>query len=642
MSSQLFSDDRMLQNILAREQEIERLADPYARVDALNAFCLDFMDSMEFTERCFEKVQQCAGLLETIDYPKGKAWNTMHLASYYWAKADPDASLACCDKVLTLFKGVVDPEGVSYCKQLQAINHIYKGNYQDAFQAAFEAVRKTEKRAPSLMKCWAVFGLGVLYSETRDLVSARTNFEQALNAAREINHSYGIARSLCTLGGLIVAEGNQEEGRRMILESVDKFREIGHRIGLSRALNDLGVLCRTQKNYAEAERYLQESFEIRRALGHKQGQITSAFELGQLLLCKEEFKASTDWLLSALKLAEEVNARSKAYAIHKALASAYKGMGEMSKAFSHLEHYVEIQAQVLGQETARKLREMETRIVAEKAEKEAEIERLKNVELKNAHDALSEKNKDIFESLQYARYLQTAILTSSAHIREQLKDSFVFYRPKDVVAGDFYWLEHDNKSGKIFIAAADCTGHGVPGAIVSIVCSDALNRAVRESGESDPGRILDLSRELIVQAFGKSPVNLRDGMDISICTINPSNGKVQWAGANSPLWYTRQGEMLELIPDKQPAGFAEHAKSFTTHSISPDKGECLYLFSDGFADQFGGEKGKKFKYRQLKELLLSNAHLSMEEQSEKLAKVFDDWKGPLAQTDDVLVVGIRL
>jgi hypothetical protein len=270
-------------------------------------------------------------------------------------------------------------------------------------------------------------------------------------------------------------------------------------------------------------------------------------------------------------------------------------------------------------------------------------------ELKSKHEIIEEKNKEITDSINYAKRLQDAILPPKKMIDEFLKDNFILFKPKDIVAGDFYWAE---KVGNyFFIAAADCTGHGVPGAMVSVVCSSALNRTVKEFGIVDPGKILDKTTDLVLETFEKSDEDVKDGMDISLLAVafsaraeNESGRIIEsitWSGANNPLWYFENDELKELKADKQPIGKSDHRKPFTTHSL-PLSLSALFLFTDGYADQFGGEKGKKFKYKPFQDILIQNSSQPMETQKNKLDTVIELWKGDLEQNDDICIIGVRI
>ena len=248
------------------------------------------------------------------------------------------------------------------------------------------------------------------------------------------------------------------------------------------------------------------------------------------------------------------------------------------------------------------------------------------------------KNKEITDSINYARRIQQAILPPESKINNHLKNNFILYLPKDIVAGDFYWLEA--KEDRVLFAAADCTGHGVPGAMVSVVCNNALNRSVREYDLTDPGKILDKTREIVIQEFEKSDEEVRDGMDIAICSL--IGDKLEYAGAHNPLWIVRNGVLLETKANKQPIGKFDNLLPYTTHSFVLEKGDTVYIFSDGYPDQFGGEKGKKYKSGNFKKFLLSIQEDSMEKQLTLLIAEFEKWRGSMEQIDDVCVIGLRI
>lgn len=277
-------------------------------------------------------------------------------------------------------------------------------------------------------------------------------------------------------------------------------------------------------------------------------------------------------------------------------------------------------------------------------------------EVETQKELIEVKHLEIQASITYAKRIQSAILPSPKLVKEYLVDSFIMYKPKDIVAGDFYWIERSpsltlpegkgvsplsvESEGAILFAACDCTGHGVPGAMVSVVCNNALNRSIKEHGLTDPGEILTKTREIVIQEFEKSDEEVKDGMDIALCSLK--GHQLQYAGANNPLWICRNGEILITKPDKQPIGSFRSSNPFTTHFVDLQKGDIVYIFSDGYADQFGGEKGKKYKAAKLKELLLFNNHLEMEKQKEVLENSFEEWRGNLEQVDDVCIIGVRI
>jgi serine phosphatase RsbU (regulator of sigma subunit) len=273
-------------------------------------------------------------------------------------------------------------------------------------------------------------------------------------------------------------------------------------------------------------------------------------------------------------------------------------------------------------------------------------------------EIIEQSHREIKDSINYAKRIQSAILPPNKVVMKYLVRSFILYKPKDIVAGDFYWMEslqQSNNRELILVASCDCTGHGVPGAMVSVICNNALNRSVREFKLTDPGEILNKTREIVIQEFEKSDDDVQDGMDISLAVldINKKDNLIagKWAGANNPLWILRKktGAIEEIKADKQPIGKYDKLEDFNTHEVALNKGDSIYLFTDGFQDQFGGNSdedrekgGKKFKPARFKNLLISIKDQPMDQQKELIDQAFNDWKGRLDQVDDICIIGIQV
>ena len=268
------------------------------------------------------------------------------------------------------------------------------------------------------------------------------------------------------------------------------------------------------------------------------------------------------------------------------------------------------------------------------------VEKQKEVELQN--EKISELYEEVTDSIKYAKGLQDAILPPDEFVKEAMPDAFVLFKPKDIVSGDFYWIE--KKNGKVYFAAVDCTGHGVPGAFMSIVGYNALNEALRTN--DDPGGILDalnkgISKTLHNNAMGSTT---KDGMDLALCSYDAKTRKLEYAGAYNPLYLIRDGEMEQLKADKFAIGgyYEDPSKKYTNHVIQLEEKDYIYVFSDGYPDQFGGPKGKKFMYKRFREYLLTLNGKSMPEQKDFLNNTLEQWKGPLEQIDDILVIGMYI
>ncbi|HMQ75223.1 MAG TPA: SpoIIE family protein phosphatase [Flavobacteriales bacterium] len=282
------------------------------------------------------------------------------------------------------------------------------------------------------------------------------------------------------------------------------------------------------------------------------------------------------------------------------------------------------------------------RILEQKVrERTEEVVRQKE-EVERQSRKVVELYKNVTDSIRYAKRLQESILPPERKIRELLPRSFVFYRPKDIVSGDFYWFER--VADRTVFAAVDCTGHGVPGAFMSLVGHNGLNQAVRESDALRPSAILRALNRIAFDALHKDRDQsmVRDGMDMALCVYDPHTRTLDYAGANCPLYLVRDRDVIQYAPDKIPiGGFELHGQSFTDHRIQLQEGDVVYIFSDGYADQFGGPKGKKFLYRRFRELLVAISNEPLEAQKRALLEAFMDWKGAHEQVDDILVIGMR-
>jgi len=268
--------------------------------------------------------------------------------------------------------------------------------------------------------------------------------------------------------------------------------------------------------------------------------------------------------------------------------------------------------------------------------------RERTIEIEKQRDQISLQKKEITDSIEYAEKIQTAVLPKKEFIDKLLSEYFILFKPRNIVSGDFYWL---NRIGdRIILVAADCTGHGVPGAFMSMLGISILNEIASQKQTIDAGRILDTLRDHLTRTLrqtGKEE-DAKDGMDLALCIIDQLNHSMQFAGAYNPLVLIHNNEILIYKADKMPVGFHFGKMTpFTTQKIEIEKGDCIYLFSDGYADQFGGSEGKKFKSLCLRELLLEISPLPMSEQKIRLNETIENWKGINEQVDDILLIGIR-
>jgi serine phosphatase RsbU (regulator of sigma subunit) len=303
-----------------------------------------------------------------------------------------------------------------------------------------------------------------------------------------------------------------------------------------------------------------------------------------------------------------------------------------------------VAAIVIGYMKYRERRLLDAKLKLEKTvEERTEEVREKAKEVLHQKEIIEEKNKELTSSIVYAQRIQEAILPEEKMLQEVFPDSFVLFKPKDIVSGDFPWM---CRTGNYFFwAVADCTGHGVPGGFMSMLGNSLLNQIVAEQGIIQPSKILDELRERVMRSLKQSGADgeTRDGMDICLCRLDLTSHTIVFAGANNSVYLVRNGELREYRGNKQPIGIhMAEMHPFSEQAFEVSKGDCLYAFSDGYADQFGGEKGKKFKYSRFEELILKEHKNSMSNQSEVYWNTFETWRGEFEQVDDVCVIGVRV
>lgn len=260
--------------------------------------------------------------------------------------------------------------------------------------------------------------------------------------------------------------------------------------------------------------------------------------------------------------------------------------------------------------------------------------------LQKEQHKFEEQITEFKQSVTSAERIQRAVLPAKSTLDRFLEEYFIFYQPKDIVSGDFYWFEY--YKCKLYIAVADCTGHGVPGAMMSLICNNALLKALYDDESETTGELLNNTRTHVIENLSKGNFDIREGMDISLCCIDFLEYSIEWSGANNPLWIIRTGDFIELKPNKTSIGKDINHESFETHSIQLSEEDLIYMFSDGYKDQFGGKNNKKFMSKRFKTMILEISKQPLGKQYELIRKNLDSWMGNSPQVDDICVMGIKL
>jgi tetratricopeptide (TPR) repeat protein len=674
------------------------------RVDVLNTLAKLIIPNSP--DKALEYAHEALSLSKKINYDPGTSVSYRYVGTIYIYKSEYALALAYMDSALVIADLTKNNLGAAETKAAIGTVFLQQGKFDKALDFLSTALHlfEKEKDQAGMARCYN--NIGNIYYFLKNLDEALNYYKLAADICIPTNNKSLLAKLYNGMGVIYSVKKEFDKALQIYEKAAKITEETGDNTTLFGIWNNIANIYYSQKKYKEAMFFFQRYSKMANSIQDKKGVATSYNNIAECYQKLNEVNNAVAYYNRALAIADSFNIFQQRFTAYTGLSEVYETKKDYKTAFHNYRKAMTWKDSLSNQDVTKRITKITAKLDAEKKEKENELKQLAidiehksqikrqkiitfsviialllslflvyfifrgfrqkkkaNLALEEINKIIEEKNKDITDSITYAQRIQSAILPSDEFIKQYLPGSFIYYKPKDIVAGDFYWMHvlssQKEKSESILIAAADCTGHGVPGAMVSVVCSNALNISVKEFGITEPGKILDKVRELVLETFSKSGSEVKDGMDISLCSIQPTPGSenltIQWAGANNPLWYLQkkfperndpQGEsedmLKEIKPDKQPVGKIDDPKPFTTHSITLKKNDTLFLFTDGYADQFGGTKGKKYKYKQLEELLKTNASKSAEEQKEILNAAFTNWKGNLEQVDDILIIGIKV
>ncbi len=665
---------------------------------------LDFQLNSKIDSLCSLNLKKNLGKKERRKFLNARGGALNILGIIYKSQGEFDVALNYLKQSLEIRKELGNKSGITEALNNLGVIYFDQGEFAEAIDHYTRSLKISEEISDQPMVAKTLNNIGNIHAAQENLEKAIEYHLRSLEIGESLNNVAIIAPSFNNLGNAYKQLNELKKAVEYYEKALEIHKQHDDKYGTQGILMNIGAIHQTHGEFDLAIDCFSQSLVINEELGDKHGISMALQNLGNTYQLKGNLNKSVKYSLEALKVAQEIGALPRIREASAALWVAYKGQGQFKNSLEMYELFirsrdsiasVENQKEVIRQEykyqyekqavadsikVAEAAKVKDAELAAERAEsKRLELEgkqkerqkyylsgilalalifggviysryRLTNkqkgiieeqkIKVDRAYEQLEEKNTEILDSINYAKRIQSAILPPNKLVKEYLKDSFVLYKPKDIVAGDFYWMEpHEN--GVLF-AAADCTGHGVPGAMVSVLCNNGLNRSVREHGLKEPGQILDKTREIVISEFEKSEEEVKDGMDIALCSLE--GNMLKYAGAHNPLWIIRSGaeDVEEIKADKQPIGKYDEPTPYETHTIELNPGDTFYTFSDGYADQFGGDKGKKLKAKNFKNLLLSIQKEPMERQRELIDEAFETWKGDFEQLDDVCVIGVRV
>ena len=582
----------------------------------------------------FHKAQEFLHQCEQLEILEGVAECHKILGYCFWRFSEFSLSMEHSLKALDFYQKEKDLRGEADTLNSLGAVYMFQKEHQKRLDCNLKCLEIRQELGSADDISGSMNNIGETYLEMNELVSAKKWFEDCINFPGSTADSLSWANH--NLGKLYFIEHDYTNSEKAFLKSLSLSMEIVYDVLSTETYLHLGILHKTKGNLPLAHEYA-----------------TKALNLATLTGAKEEQK-------NAVGLLSEINEKS----------------GLLKEALIDYKKYHQLFSEIHNESNLQRLKDLEFQHELESMRKEAEIERLRTVELKQAYDQieaqkelLEQRNKEIVESIRYAQRIQQAVLKEEKHVSEHLPEHFIFYKPKDIVSGDFYWAQE--KKGVLYVAAADCTGHGVPGAFLTMLGIAFLNEIISKNEFQTPAQILNELHDKFIKELQLQD-STNDGMDITLVSLRydeeSATKELMWAGALNPLWVVKKRrehgftsvtdfshltnislewesneiDLFEIKPDKQPIGGGIEHHDFTNHKLLLENDDMLYLFSDGYQDQFGGSNGKKLKRSGFRDLILSLAEKPIENQLQGMESFFDSWKGDHEQVDDICVIGIKL
>ncbi|MGL5891138.1 MAG: tetratricopeptide repeat protein [Bacteroidia bacterium] len=571
--------------------------------------------------------------------------------------------------------------------------YYFKGLYAEAIRGYLQALKIHEKLnyKTGIANCYN--NIGNTYTRQKYYKQALEYQQKSLAIRIELKDEENLAISYNNIANIYHAEKKFNEALNNHFTSLRLKSKIKDTAEMVLSLNNIGSVYTDLGKYDSAIFYHQKALMFNKMASNN----IEDEEIAYVNLCKtyyllKEYKTAEEYGLQAHKLASDIGDVETKLEANQLLSDIYKATNRYDKALEFYQNYVWLRDSLYNEENTAKLLAEQYQYNYDKkleeerlnqARKDAVVQTEKkkknqilallsfilllvivfaillyrnylkkqqiNTQIINQNTIISEKQKEIIDSINYAKRIQNAVLPDPDKFVAEFDDAFVYNNPKDIVSGDLYWYAHlsttsDNPVMLKVIALADCTGHGVPGGFMSLLATELLNRSVKNPDINSPAELLFYMNSKITHELNQnSKEQINDGMDIAVCAIDYAKNIVYYAGANRPLWILRNNTIEEIQPTRASIGaFTDESQVFDNHVLQLNKGDKLYLFSDGITDQFGGEHDKKFTKKRLREFLLQTASLPMQQQCAEFFILMNNWQGRNDQTDDMMMMGIQL
>ncbi len=627
-------------------------------------------------------------------------------AKFYYFEGNYDDAITDYQKSFLYRQQIKDTLGIGNVLGNMGVTYRKKGDYIHALEYYHKALAIKQKLKNKGDAIGVINNIGGLYYYQRNYEKAKLYYQDALNLATIEKDSNLIAVAYANLSLVYDDQGEQGKALDYALKALKLKETVGSEFDIAVSYNNIGRIYEHQKKYELALEYYKKANNLYTSINDEPSKCNTLYNIGDLNLKQNNLSLAVLYLDSSLTIAKKINLRTQLRDIYFSLAQTHHQLKDEKLAFNYLNLHTSLNDSIYDEQGLEKLSEMEAKYQTEihehkieVLEHEHEIRNLKEIESKKdfrntiiiaisalailialifilfyrfrikkkAHDTLikfntelvkqkeiielqktkiEEKQKEILDSINYAKRIQNTLFASNKTMEKLFTNYFNLFLPKDIVSGDFYWAaETENYN---FLAVCDSTGHGVPGAFMSLLSIGFLNEAIKERNILQPNKILNYVRERLINSMSSD--GQKDGFDGVLLCFNKSNGTITYSAANNAPNLIKNNEFYELPYNRMPVGKGEKNEDFILYNLNEIatslnleiSDTLLIIYTDGYADQFGGERGKKFKYKLLNETLTANSKKDMNEQKNLLEKTFFDWKGELEQVDDVCIMGIKL
>ncbi len=650
---------------------------------------------------------------KSIGFYDGIATIYHNIGGIFYDKGNINRALEYYNKSLSIRERIGNKQGIAIT--LNKIGSAYErqGNISKALDCYNKSLNIYEKIGDQRGISNSFNNLAGIYSNYNDISKALDYYNKSFRIRENIGYKKGVANSLNQIGYIYQKQRDFTKALDYFNKSFTIYKEMDNKIGMGDLYNNLGALYHEQGDLSKALEYYHKSLNIREKIGNKEGLATTLYNLGRIYQQQNHLKFFKKYAVKSYNISKELGFIQNIQNSASLMKDFYILQGNYIKAFEYyqeeilmrdsiqkaenykkaMKHEYEKQKAIDSIEYAKAMEIKEIQLVNSEKQKQKQknfiksliigiviliiliiIILLKNKKIKLQKEKLYQQNeivekqkKEIEDSIEYAKRIQIALLPNQNRVNSILGEHFIFFRPKDIVSGDFYWTTKVNNL--LIVTVADCTGHGVSGAFMSMLGISYLNEIVRKKEETNAANILKSLRSSLVDALNQteeeslqkqSESQIKDGMDMCLIVLDINNNQCQCAGANNPLWVMRNNSLkknsnweknieniLEVIkPDRMPIAQYDKMDDFNNKEIQLETGDRLFLFSDGFSDQFGGPQGKKLKSKAFKRLIIKTSTLSMKEQKEEIKNEFENWINyngqKYEQIDDITVLGLKI